>query len=286
MKRFKEFMRKVGVVPTPIHFKHVDVKKKKKHRKKKRKHLKESSHHTLESWYKEHDNAHRVATDHHNHYNLGKQLEHDQGEIVHKESIKHYCGDSKHGIPNSTAINQHLLDKHNHPHLDHSAGDKKHSEHIAVLDHETTTKKLEDHLHVYSGLGFDPDKHIKNKRLHSPCYTSTTHSKFVANGFGHYEKHSEEDGGKLHTHIKHIAHIHLKPGDHAVHVDHISPNEGEHESILPRGINLIKSHHVDYHENEYPEAPDKRGIRHKYITRVHHFTVEHHDPKQGDLFGK
>jgi len=120
---------------------------------------------------------------------------------------------------NSKPLNRHLVARHKDPTL---KPDKSHAMRIQHLD-SATSHKLNHPLHVYSGIRWDPREQMKKTdKVHLPAYTSTTHDKKTAKKFA----------------SNHILHIHLKKGDKAAPIEHLSHYHGEHETVLPRNTTL------------------------------------------------
>lgn len=136
----------------------------------------------------------------------------------------------------SYELNKNLIKNHNQKKkLDSQSFHVKKK--LQMLD-EATHQPIGHHVHLYSGLGFDP-RHLKKKRGHMflPAFTSMTHDKAVAHQFS--EIHIGENSN---TH-SHILHLHMKPEDHAAHLSSVSEEPEEHETLLPRRT-LVKIHHT------------------------------------------
>ena len=162
----------------------------------------------------------------HHAYALTKELAKKAKPLSKKESetVHHYAEDDS-GKINRSLIKSHKNGEGVHPKI------KDRVEHLDKV----TRHPIGHDLHVYSGLGFDPKKHINSSgHLHLPAYTSTTHHKETANWFAG----SAFERGRRERKKEHILHVHLKPSDHAAHVSAHSPSPEEHETILPRNTTL------------------------------------------------
>jgi len=131
----------------------------------------------------------------------------------------------------------------------------KFNERVKHLD-SVTRHPLGTHLHVYSGVGFNPADH--GKTIHLPAYTSVTHDRETAVAFA--ERHPAQ----------HIIHIHLKAKDKAAHVSHLSANEHEHETILPRGTTLKLHGKPDIHDAGMDRKGKPNPPLHVWHATVHH----------------
>lgn len=296
MKSFKLFLEskekeseEAGTIPAPIHFKHIPAVIPEVETKKgvipspisfkgeytwDEPQLKEAKKEIprIDNWHNENDNAH--FSKHGVKSNAGLSTFLSKGKKTTEDeddSLRLYAG--KH----STELNQNLLKN------------KKlkdwHKEVINDIDAHIDRNNMKHELHVYSGLGFDPEKHMKKKKLYSPCYISTTHDKKVALKFSNANKPDKRKN------IQHVAHIHLKPGDPATHVHKFSEYE-EHETLIKKGVTLKHHGYTDYHDNlrlKKLTAGEKKHIsnfKHQSdieaamregtgdVVRVHHFTLE------------
>jgi hypothetical protein len=209
----------------PIHFKHVS----------KSSNLKEEKEHKdVHGWVNHNQNKHlgdraqdisNKLTDH-----LHKNHPLNTKELHH---TKEYTSSSS--DVNFALIHAHKNKKDIEPYYHQS---------IHHLD-SATSRPIGHHLHLYSGLGFNPD-HMKNKNghVHLPAYTSMTHDKSRAREFALDKAYKHEDGSK------HILHIHMKKTDKGLHVSHFSHYHDEHETILPRNTK-IKIHKKPTIYNDY-----------------------------------
>ncbi len=151
----------------------------------------------------------------------------------------------------SEAINKHLI--RSHINSEYKNPVKGIYSKIKNTDEALRKNKLSHHLHVYTGIGFHPGdmlKHTKDNIIHLPAYTSTTHNKYVAANFADKKKWDIASAGHE---GKHLIHLHLKPGDKATHVSHISYFKNEHETILPRNTKLKINPKPEIHKDHYGE---------------------------------
>jgi hypothetical protein len=81
---------------------------------------------------------------------------------------------------------------------------------------------------LYSGLGFDPRKHIKDGTLRSPAFLSFTHDRDVALSFG--TQHLNSNSGDEEHHYMHVM---MGSEDKGAFIGHRSNVREEHETILP-----------------------------------------------------
>ena len=249
MKTFKQYLNEeVPSIPSPIHFKHVSGDGSSR--------LNED----LNDWVKKSDNEHLIEPGgdaRENDVISEKITTHHKLDDQHKRSIEYYTS-----VKGSKNINNDLIDVHN---------SKKTKENKKPFpDFETHSDKIDDAIkkapikhdvHVYSGVSFDPTKHLNKKgKMHSPAYISATHSKNMARSYAHDHKQFDP---KLDKHISHIIHIPLKKGDPAIHVEKISNFPGEYETIIKRGSTL--KHH-GYEDHTHPAFPDK-------VYRVHKMSI-------------
>ena len=242
MKTFKQFIKKIPCIPSPIHFKQVSKSR-----------LNEMVDNPDHWPSKGHGmNDHLLAdrpkldtlTD--NEY-ISKKLSSGQKmNSNEKSSATDYSG-----TEHAQSVNWSLLDAHD------SGKEVKHST-IKHLDSAIKKNPLQHEVHVYSGAGFDPMKHMNDDKLmHSPAFISTTHSRRVA--YNHAKPRAEPDN----TATSHIIHLHLKKGDPAINISHHSQYPGEHETVIGRNVTL--QHHG------YEDHPDGFNVGHK--IRVHHMSI-------------
>jgi len=157
----------------------------------------------------------------------------------------------------SGPLNQELLDHHNGK-IDKISS--KHEE-LARHIHTATSHPIGHELDTYSGLGFDPRNHVGTSgHLYSPCPISTSNSKSVAHGF----TSSSISGTDIKPKERHILHVHLQPHDHALHIEHLTYNPGEYETMIPPKTTL--------HIHHTPTI-----LHHKNGDKIHiwHATIAH-----------
>lgn len=184
----------------------------------------------------------------------------EKEDILHRESLKN--GD------NFKKLGRHLEDSHKIHSDDKEALDRysagsyhlnktlreggKHSD-IPKLDKALNRHTLNRDVHVWHGVGFNPDHEASkssSRTIQLPGYTSTSISPHVAKRFG---------GG-------HIIHIHLKKGDAGHYLGSRSRNSNEYEHLLPRNTKL-KIHPTP---TVFHDSLGKRHIWHAEIVRESH----------------
>lgn len=129
--------------------------------------------------------------------------------------------------------------------------------HDAIMKH---AKPSGYEFHVFSGTSRDFEaisKNSKDRVIHMPAHTSTTHSLPIAREFACTKFDTPQRGD-----YPHLIHIHVKPHDKVLHVSKYAPKEfsKEHETIIPAGTKLKYSH-----SSNHSDGLDK--------YRVHHFTI-------------
>jgi hypothetical protein len=190
-----------------------------------------------------------------------------------------------------TTLNRDLVDDHNLPdgHPNKGLHVPARQKQLDALD-KITNRPLGASAHLFSGLSFDPRKHLDNKNIfHSPAYISTSTDHRVAQDFatGHNpedEDPEDEDFAKKSDvnkgpHDLRIMHIHAAPKDPGVAFDaRVSKGDDENpetrypnesEVLIPRGKNLKYSHTTTHDGETEFGKPCK--------INVHHFTVHHPD---------
>ena len=214
MKTLKELRsemnRSSGVIPAPIHFRHVgdgksDIPEE---------NIQEEH---IDSWLRHNDNNHIPRrTPIEDVLGSAENLNPDE-----KRNINQYTRSSR-------KLNIGLINGRLHE------NQEKHAKH---LDNAIDKNKIKERVHVYSGIGFDPTKHMNEKgQLHSPAYISTSHDKSVANRFA-----TPNDDC-----IHHIMHLYLPKGSPAMHIpEHVS-GLSEKEVLVKRGATLQHDGHSDY----------------------------------------
>ena len=209
MKTFKKLRSEIkkkgsGIIPAPIHFRHVGSSPEGL----------EEAH--IDSWIGTRDN---------NHIPRRASMESVLGSAENlnteqKKSLRKYT-------TSSFKLNKDLIDNNT---------DEKQNEQVKHLDSAIDANRIKTRVHTYSGVSFDPTKHMdENGQLHSPAYISTSHDKETASRFS-----VPKDG------IHHIIHLHIDANGPAMHVpEHIS-GLGEDEIILKRGTTLQHHGYTDY----------------------------------------
>ena len=224
---FKKFINESlrGIIPSPIHFKYVNKTLNEK-----------ESNPSIHSWTKHNDNSHLGNSS----GDISKKLD-GSNNFTSKHETHVKKGYTSH---DGEAINKNLIKGGIYG---------PHKNAVTHIDDAIDKNKIKHHVHVYSGLSFDPKKHIKDGKFHSPSYISTTHDKPTALKFAKTD---------LVKKPMHIAHIKLKPGDSASHISKISFEPHEHETLIKRGQTLI--HHGSILHK------DESGNK----MHIHHFTME------------
>lgn len=201
------------------------------------------------SWFYQHENSHLGPT----HMAVGRVM--SEKHQFNDEEISHISNYTH----SSWQLNEHLYNtakNKKEPGKIFIAGFGKNYD-IDGLDKATNKHSLEHDLHIYSGLSFNPHKELsKNKTglVHLPAFTSTSVSKDIA---FNYAKHNQTGG------IKHILHIHMKPGDRGAYIDQHSVYNGEHEMLLPRNTTL------KVHPKPHIEEKDGHTV-HVWRAVIHH----------------
>jgi hypothetical protein len=101
---------------------------------------------------------------------------------------------------------------------------------IKHIDAGIAAHKTDKPITVYSGTPIDPREHSGILKHHG--YISASLHKKQADV---YARSAQDDEPEAH---KHIMKINVPAGHHVAYLDHISHNQGEHEVLLPRGLNL------------------------------------------------
>jgi hypothetical protein len=261
---FKEYNKKhIDYVPDePIHFKHIKSSDKDyvpdepihfKHVGRSNDKSSDIKEEVKNEWFQKNDNEHLGNSS----KSISEHLQTHQKIKPTKEQsehIKSYTNNSRH-------LNRMLIRKHiNNDNIDNIINNdvfEKNKEKIKHLD-KATNHHIGHELHVYSGIGFDPSKHISKEKpiMHLPAYTSTTHDKNISHSFAFNSPVIEHQKNTLH-----ILHIHLKPRNKGIHINHLSEHSGEHETILPRNTKLKV--------NPIPEKHYIHGMEH----HIWHATV-------------
>lgn len=241
MKTFKQYQnlheerKSEGIIPSPIHFKHVES----------RGQIPSAIH------FKGSSNLNEARVGNYEEWrdtDENDKLGHTSRAVIGKLTKGHNLSDGeKNSIKKYTEVSRGL-------NRDLITGDKPIPTHKIVSDHIDAAidrHPVQHSYHVYSGLGFDPKEHTdENGRMRSPAYISASHSKDVAHSFT-----------TQHKGVLHIAKITLHPGDPALHISSYSDSPHEHETIIKRGVTLQHNGHKDYE--------DDLGLRY----RVHNLSI-------------
>lgn len=280
MKSFKEYIleekKNSGVIPQPIHFKHVH----KKHKKKKV--VKESlsldqadsvvskwkkEPHPLDTWLNKNDNSHLAHEKDFTYGDTGGQDHEKRHQAIREKLTQNVNLDDDHKqaihayTDGSQGMNHALMEIHhdleNNTYRDDSNDEKNGVHHIETLDDAIHSNPAPHDYHAYSGLGFDPRDHIKNSRLYSPSFISATTNKSVANQFANTNRKTNE------LEDKHIMHLHIKKGDPALH---LPETEGTHPHEFETII--ASDRHLKHLGTKTLNPNDSRKIH------IHHFEIE------------
>jgi len=104
----------------------------------------------------------------------------------------------------------------------------------ALAKHKTPMK-----LTVFSGVKGDPREKMNSEGVvHHPAYLSTSLNKRTGKDFGYDGEESGGVSGGTQYGVHHVLKIKVPRGHPGAYVDDFSKNKGEHEFILPRGMNL------------------------------------------------
>lgn len=248
--------------PHPIHFKHIPSKEDKKldeffnwfksKKPKETPYSLNSSLPSLNEFKKQNLNSKLGSTP----SDISDKLHSDNSDIENTsvKTLRAYSGDK------SYEMNKHLVESKGIVHNDHMSL-------AGGIDRAIQQNKIKRDLHTYSGVAFDPRKHLdENGRMRSPAYISSSHDPNVAHAFASSKTSI--------NHEKHIIHFHLKSGDPAVHLGKHSNFPDEYETVVGRGA--VLQHHGT------TEYQDKKNGQ-KYI--IHHMTI-HRTPEHDSLYSK
>ena len=286
MKKFKQFINTIKkqppIIPAVIHFKHVQAKVPKAqtpfpiHFR----HVKEDTQLDkpivghIDDWHAINDNAHlsnqKPDTDAHNEEIANKVIKDKPLSDLPDEDrdyINRYTAEYSDGLPSHlNKMTSHLI---NGRILSNAKLTKQHQDAISSLDNSINNNRIQRPLSLYSGVGFDPEKHIdENGQMFSPAFISATHSKNTAINFSsRYVRDAKPIENPDNYSIDHIIHFHLNPNDAAMHVSHLSDVPEEYETIIGRGQTL------QHHGTSSYEDP-----LYKKIYRIHHMSIV---PPQG-----
>jgi ADP-ribosyltransferase exoenzyme len=270
MKSFKNFINsiydknktKTGVIPEPIHFKHIGNKKinttpdyihfKNVNKDEKKKDVNEAvSNVSIEKWKKTNDNKHLGSSNQKISSKLGST---NRFNDDHRKAIQSYTG----GYSGTDHHNKKKWHSHeiNSKLIKGEEVAKKHQKTVKHLDSVVEKHPLKHEVHTYSGVSFDPRKIADKKgKIKSPAFISSTHNKEMAHNFArsHAIKYAPV----------HIIHFHLKPGDPATHISQHSPHGEEHETLIKRGVTL-KHNGTDSHYDHDSE----------HWVHIHHMSID------------
>ena len=254
MERFKKFITKDkndGVFPSYVHGKHAEISPKKndgvvpnyvhgKHALVK-KEIKETT---------EHKDFHGIEgyAEHHKEFDSPEHMDEHLGEHYDKHVAEHPDLHHVKAYTSSSEINGELLAQHKHggelaPHE---------QKQVEGLDRILSSKPAEIEHHTYSGLGFDPSRHVnEHGHLHSPAYTSSSPDINIASQFakpinkntGNQDFYGEHNPDV----VRHVLKIKIPKGStHGLYVNgssnygrHVKANglNDEKEFLIKRGIN-------------------------------------------------
>lgn len=310
---FKHVVNKVkgtikGVIPSPIHFKHVDSNgRDNKTKLDEAVDIKPSGFINQYEWAEKNDNEHLISHLPEHIKNGRKNFNPAVSEalgVLHKlkysneddiegtsqeaKSLYAYTGTEISRPLNKSLIDAHVAGKSLADHLadvrekidrgyDHINKIRKDRDDDMIAHHEKISRiaknnVLKTSMHVYSGVGFDPQEHIdENNFLHSPAHISTTHDKGVAMNFANKRRYS---GAAGYDDPVHVIHIYMKPGERAINMHSISSFPEEHEFLLPAGTTL-KHHGI----TTIPEGNiDHRGDKSNAApVHIHHMSIHHQE---------
>jgi hypothetical protein len=156
---------------------------------------------------------------------LHDKLKNHYGNIISSENDKQLSNYTA----TSYTINNHLWKQHQDDGNGYEFDNIGYRDRIDSIDNSLNRSKTPQKLSVYSGTAHDPRNYMNDKNIvHHPAYISTSLSNQTAQKFtmAHYGD------------IKHVLKINVPKGHPGAYVDHMSENPGEHEFVLPRGLNL------------------------------------------------
>ena len=278
MKKFKQFLNQIAVIPNVIHFKmnlkavtstpiHFKSPNKSSDRTVTDDTVKESVEgnvHPLVAKFQEHEHPEEAMM--HGNDNITPQ---SISTEIHK-GIKAPTLDQKRGLryytslDASTPFNKRLIRNHQKG-SDPTEGMNDDEKHAHQTISELAKHGVGRELSVYSGVSFNP-KLVAEKSsdgtMYSPAHISATHNARVAFGFA--RQHQSAAG------TSHIMHIRLKPGDPAVHAGKHSTFPMEHETVIPPGKLKYLGTSTHHHPSDFfPESnKDKTYIHHFEIART------------------
>ena len=212
----------------------------------------------FEDWKNKNDNSH-LGDDHES---VGNSLRHTESPLYSGGESNPRYEAQRNAITNYTRVsnelNSGLLGTNedlSHPDSWNKGGPKhwdkpmSYQEALDGLDQTTDEHRAkQDHV-VYSGLTFDPRKHLQgNNKFKSPAFISATHSKKVATNFTKPVINDNAKGFGAWYKTHHIMHINVPAGARAMNISALSLHKDEHETLLGRNSKFEYSHavhHVD-----------------------------------------
>lgn len=203
--------------------------------------------HNVQKWDADHSLNHHLG---HDEFKITKKLHEDEDDFHKRPGVEHVVDYTEH----STAINHHLIDKAKGKQSRYP--DAVHKEKMKGIDTALHHSKMKHDIHVYHGANFHPDELAKQhpeRKIKTPAYLSTTHDKQTARMFS-----SHNMPGK-----RHVLHIHVKKGNHALFLGKHSTHPHEHETLIPRGTTLQVHHKPDV-------LHDGTKVWHAHITDQEH----------------
>ena len=248
MKTFKQYLNEeIPSIPMPIHFKHVTGKEI----------MNEDITLDPHEWIDREENGHLLAD--HKGTDKTKSL-HITRKLVPTVSKDQHAAIKTYTAGKSEFINKDIMRSHEDKKAPHSFAYTKEVSHH--LDSAIKDSPIKHDVHTFSGVGFDPEKHMDSKgRMHSPAFISSSHNKVVTMRFADKKPIASDNGQKVHN----IIHFHLKKDDPAIHVGLHSEFDDEHETLIKRGVTLQR-HKVEEFSHPFGKRPNS-------IIRVHHMSI-------------
>lgn len=206
--------------------------------------------------------------EHHNENAAYGGTHHEQHNALHASQTNNKLGEHSQAYSKWSAdLNKSLL-KHSNEGREHpkTFQDDIHHYDLKKLDEEIAEHKLPHKLHVYSGVGFDPQKlssaHPEG-HIHLPAYTSSSINKDIAREFASGAAFGKNEG-------RHILHMELPKGHTGKYLGENSENYHESEFMLPRGMTIkvhpnpkkIKRLGREYHVHKATVVPKEEKERH------------------------
>lgn len=244
MNQFQKFISVVKKKPLEKHVVDVSHHRVKKsnvvdisHHKKKKVHVKESEDHFSYDHEQYGDTGHEEHMEREHAKNL---------EGHHIDAVNGYVhGGLDHGHETgSFEINRYLLRQHQRGAsvpkdktftYKNEDGDENYKVNLSHLDDAISKNRLKHGLTTYSGISFDPSKHInEHHELHMPAYTSSSTHRDVATG---YTKNINDE--------RHILRIHHPAGSTGLYIGNNEDMSsfGQSEHLSPRGMKIrVMSH--------------------------------------------